>query len=379
MAAMEAAELQRSLREGIEAMRAGDRQRGRALLLRVVEADPRVEPAWLWLAAAVDEPADKITALENALTLNPHNVAARAQLAVLRGETVIEAPPAVPPTPSQPARPPATIVTAVDPDDDPLQCPYCGQLTDEADERCRHCRKSLLKDGRWQGSGYLYFLYLILGLATQAAIAEAAMPLMVNTLGAESGVEVLLRWFNLGDGLVSVPWLALAARALIAIALFVLFIGDWKIAFTLAALLLPVDAAVNAAAWSYGLIPQTVAVVNLALSGGLWLIAVSSLISQSLARERLYTQADGTIPDAPGLHRRALEHARDKRWALAAAHLKRAIARAPKHAPLYRDLALMQVQLGRYPQARRALESGLALLPGDGAMLKLKTEVESRK
>ena len=368
------------LREGIEAIRAGERERGRELLLRVVEADPGVEPAWLWLADAVDDDADKITALENALTLNPNNAAARKQLAALRGEDSVGATLAVAPVaPTEPPPPPPQpMATAVD-GDDPLQCPYCGRPTDEADERCPHCRKSLLTMGRWQGGGYLYFLYLVVGLATQAALAEFLMPLIVNSLGAESGITVLLRWLNLGDGMVNVPLAALAARAILMVLLFALFISDKRIAFTLAAVLLPIDIAVNAAAWWYGLIPTTVAVVNLGLSAALWLVAFSALISQSLARERMLTRADNSLMDAPSLHRRALEHAAQKRWALAAAHLKRAITRSPKHPPLYRDLALVQIQLGRYPQARKSLESGLSLAPGDGEMLRLMREVKSRE
>jgi tetratricopeptide (TPR) repeat protein len=382
MARMEAVEQQQLLRAGIEAIRAGERERGRELLLRVVDADPRVEPAWLWLASAVDDPADKITALENALSLNPHNAAARDQLAALRGEGAIGATTSEGATTKLAPTTPATLIfTGVDgdeyiADDDPLQCPYCGQMTDEADERCRHCRKSLLKAGRWQGGGYLYVLYLVVGLATQAAIAETVMPLIVNSLKEDPGLAVLLNGLRLGDGLVSVPLGALAVRALLFLAMFGLFLADRRIAFTLAATLLPVDVAVNGAAWWYGLLPQTVAVVNLGLSAVLWLIAVAALISQSLARERMYTRADGALMDAASLHKRALEHAAQKQWALAAAHLKRAIARTPKHAPLYRDLALMQMQLRRYPQARKALESGLSLMPADGEMLKLKREIE---
>ncbi|MGQ0603251.1 MAG: tetratricopeptide repeat protein [Anaerolineales bacterium] len=374
---MEAAEQQQLLRAGIEAIRAGERERGREMLLRVVEADSRVEPAWLWLASALDDPSDKITALENALTLNPRNTAARQQLAALRGEP-LPAPAAVPAAEPAPTLPPAPIFTGIDPDDDPLQCPYCGQFTDEADERCAHCRRSLLKPGKWQGGGYLYVLYLVVGLATQAAIAETFMPLIVNSLREEPGLVVLLNGLRLGDGLVSVPLGALAIRALLFLMLFGLFLADKRIAFTLAAVTLPVDMAVNGAAWWYGWLPQTVAVVNLGLSATLWLIAVAALISQSLARERIYTRADGALVDAPSLRQRALEHARQKQWALAAAHLKRAIARSPKHAPLYRDLAMMQMQLGRYPQAKQSLESGLALKPGDGEMRRMMQAIENR-
>jgi len=73
---MTPAETQAKLRAGIQALRAGDRARGRRLLLEVVAADERIEPAWLWLSAALDDPADQIMALENALALNPDNAPA---------------------------------------------------------------------------------------------------------------------------------------------------------------------------------------------------------------------------------------------------------------------------------------------------------------
>jgi hypothetical protein len=36
----------------------------------------------------------------------------------------------------------------------------------------------------------------------------------------------------------------------------------------------------------------------------------------------------------------------------------------------------MEIQLKRYAQAKKALESGLALLPGDGEMLRLVRAIE---
>src|SRR5574337_2160273 len=81
---MDPAELQQKLKEGINAIRRGERERGRDLLLQVVEADDHVEPAWLWLSAAVDDPADKLVALENVLTLNPNNAQAQTGVRQLR-------------------------------------------------------------------------------------------------------------------------------------------------------------------------------------------------------------------------------------------------------------------------------------------------------
>ena len=74
--AMDQTLIQQQLREGIQAVQRGDRARGRELLLSVVAADETSEPAWLWLSRVVDDPADQLVALENALTLNPANATA---------------------------------------------------------------------------------------------------------------------------------------------------------------------------------------------------------------------------------------------------------------------------------------------------------------
>lgn len=68
------------LRQGVEAIRAGNKQRGRELLLQVVEEDDRNELAWLWLSATTDDRDEKIVCLENVLTINPENEKARQGL-----------------------------------------------------------------------------------------------------------------------------------------------------------------------------------------------------------------------------------------------------------------------------------------------------------
>jgi hypothetical protein len=64
------------LRQGIAALRAGDRTLATNLLARAVRADPRSEQAWLYLAGAVSDPEQRRTCLERVLSLNPQNAAA---------------------------------------------------------------------------------------------------------------------------------------------------------------------------------------------------------------------------------------------------------------------------------------------------------------
>ena len=67
------------LRAGIAAAKAGQRERARTLLMRVVEQDEENVSAWLWLSGVVDSLDDREVCLENVLTLDPDNDAATNQ------------------------------------------------------------------------------------------------------------------------------------------------------------------------------------------------------------------------------------------------------------------------------------------------------------
>lgn len=81
-----------SLKEGIAALRRGERDRARASLIAALRADPGDARAWLWLSGAVDNPAEQRYCLERALALDPRCDPARQGVAVLSGITA--APPA---------------------------------------------------------------------------------------------------------------------------------------------------------------------------------------------------------------------------------------------------------------------------------------------
>lgn len=80
---MSDSQIERLLRDGIAAIRAGDKARGRTLLEQIVKADPLHEEAWLWLSAAVDSREERIVCLQNVLTINPASKPARQGLEAL--------------------------------------------------------------------------------------------------------------------------------------------------------------------------------------------------------------------------------------------------------------------------------------------------------
>lgn len=76
-------EIERLYREGVAAIRAGNRLAAREKLMKVIEQDQLHEQAWLWLSAVVDTDEERIVCLENVLTINPDNEAARRGLTQL--------------------------------------------------------------------------------------------------------------------------------------------------------------------------------------------------------------------------------------------------------------------------------------------------------
>src|ERR1051325_7362732 len=71
------------LEQAIEAIQAGQKAQGLAILARLVSQDPRNERAWLWLASCVDEPERKRYCLKRVLELNPASAAPPQLLAEL--------------------------------------------------------------------------------------------------------------------------------------------------------------------------------------------------------------------------------------------------------------------------------------------------------
>jgi len=68
------------LQQAIALAQSGQREAARALLLQVLEVQPRSEAAWLWLASVAKDEGERVSALRRVLGINPSNQAARAAL-----------------------------------------------------------------------------------------------------------------------------------------------------------------------------------------------------------------------------------------------------------------------------------------------------------
>lgn len=74
------------MRQAIDAIKAGDTELGKDLLITVLEQDENDEGAWLWMTRCVDDLETKRECFERVLSVNPSNVHALRGLARMEGE-----------------------------------------------------------------------------------------------------------------------------------------------------------------------------------------------------------------------------------------------------------------------------------------------------
>lgn len=70
----------RTVNDAIAAIRSGDKERGRTLLIQALRVNPHNEQAWLWMTAIAQTPEQQRECLERVLAINPQNKVARQGL-----------------------------------------------------------------------------------------------------------------------------------------------------------------------------------------------------------------------------------------------------------------------------------------------------------
>ncbi|NJN15494.1 MAG: hypothetical protein HC822_03960 [Oscillochloris sp.] len=121
------------LQNGIAALKAGDHSLARKLLMGAARTNPGDERVWLYLAAAVRDPAQRRDCLERALRINPQSIPAQRGLAALATPKVApvaerrEVPPQPPipaptiqPIPTRPAYAPVVQIQRPEPAQAPV-------------------------------------------------------------------------------------------------------------------------------------------------------------------------------------------------------------------------------------------------------------------
>ena len=79
-----------NLRKAIAAIKSGDKNTGKQLLIQILKADSNNEQAWLWMTKVVNSDEKRIRCFKKVLEINPNNEIAKrgiAQLQQKRGGT----------------------------------------------------------------------------------------------------------------------------------------------------------------------------------------------------------------------------------------------------------------------------------------------------
>jgi tetratricopeptide (TPR) repeat protein len=377
MMVTEHSELQTLLQQGIEAVKRRDFVRGRDLLLQVVEQDDQIEPAWLWLSEAVEDPQDKVTALENVLALNPSNTEAGARLAQLQ-QTMTAAAPASAAAPDWEALLPRVPLEADDGIDDPYQCIYCGKRTRPEDNACPHCRHKLVWRLRSsQDSDFLRVAMLLMGITAGIGLLETAGPLLRVSAGAgpTAEFEFLFRFPGVEAFFGNFVQLTSASAQMLMFAFFgrlaallLLLVGlrlRWTIFYYASIVAMLADLG-----WTlYLFVSSSLGLLGCAVNG-LFAIAILGFLFASdrefsVTERRLYTGADTAARSALDFYKRGHDYRKLGMWALAVAQWRKAVGLAPKQTRYYKDLGIGYAQIKRFDRSLRVLEEAQRQAPED--------------
>ena len=386
----------RLLREGIAAAKSGQRERAHDLLTRVVEQDEGNIMAWLWLSSVVDGLDDREVCLENVLALDPDNDAARRGLAMVRKQKEARIPPPVKvdtvsptvpePRPSlfspaevdtyspavpEPGPPPPSPSDEFDLDNEYL-CPYCAAPTEPRDRKCKACGGNLWVK-IWQREKRSTLLWILIVLQLLSTISPAV------GFGASLTSVFSAPQLALDDPLILVQCAVSAFYFLYSLTLLIGLYQRWKIVIYLYL----INAVLVLAFAVFGAIILSTTVSGFVCGGILVLFAVLSFLVTlrleedfSYERRRITLCVDSDVKSASGLLAHGHGYARRKMWALAALHMRRAVARMPGRMDGRASLILTYIRLKRYDLAARALAEARRINPDNPQIKELQTMLD---
>lgn len=415
-------EIQQKLQAGIDAVKRGQKRFAQELLLQVVEADERSETAWLWLSAAVDSLEDKITALENALHLNPQNQAAQQKLTALRSQWETESPiraevdfgdsgdgthleslaldsvaattagsaPRANSTFDISTYAPISPVEPVSAIDDPYQCLYCGAPATYEMKRCPECGRSLVVK---QGSNRLSATMGTATLAMIAATSVFAVETIVLTILRYSGDNSIIQYVYqaatlelfFGDYLKWQPdltpivmWVAYGWLVVLVVVMLG-FLQRIALAYYAAVGIMVLNMIGTTARWLSGYVGAAMAVPDILISLTALSFVFASQRDFSVNDARLRCVIDPRIKGGEVFHSLGHEHKRKGQWAMAVAHWRAAVGVMPNRAEFYKDLAIGYAQIGYYERALKALDEFSRQSPGHADYAPLKDLIQKKR
>jgi tetratricopeptide (TPR) repeat protein len=385
------------LQAGITAAKAGQRERARELLMQVVELDEGQVSAWLWLSGVVDDLEDREVCLENVLTLDPDNAAARRGLDWVRAQrqeqesigalaTPAEQAPAAPVRPAGPLPGPRRLW---DDPPDPYLCPYCAAQTREADRQCSACGGELWLRVRRRDAHSLW-LWNLMVVRVSMAILFALMPVVALTvvafvvtgeydpmllaptyLGRESDLapELARRALTILPRAYLLPFFALS---LYSVALLVGMYLRWKPVFYVLLGGVAIRFAVSVVAMVlgayYGLLCGGFGVLA---SVGAFVVLMSIEDDFTWDTERVRFVLDRKSTGGVSRLTRARTFSERGMWALAVLYLRAAVVKMPGQVVGHTRLAHAYMQLDRPDLAREALQDARRIDPNDPGIAEL--------
>jgi tetratricopeptide (TPR) repeat protein len=410
------------LRQGIAAARAGDKETARNLLMRAVEQDENNASAWLWLSGVVEGLDDRQVCLENVLALDPNNQAARQGLEWIHGQKAasVYVPPLISESRStgKPLTPAAAILRGAQPEpeaplpaapaivspllsivpqpgpespeaaveaetapgefDDEYLCPYCAAPTKHEDKRCAACKGRLWKSSRRRTDGSYWFWILmgglILSLVGRVYLFALQSWLALGPLAARLETPEQVLWLYLGRPTLP-PDVAGAITSRVPVIDFWSFIASLTAQMGLIALLYLrwrplywIGVAVASINLVYSLI-QTLTFASpltlLSLGVAVVLILVLLRIEEDfiVEHDRILCAPDKGVRTHSAFYARGRGYARQKMWALAAIHFRRATGNAPGVVAYQLALATAYIHLNRLERARSVLRGAERLAP----------------
>lgn len=142
-----------NLQQAIAAIKAGDKEVGKKLLIEVLKGDRNNENAWLWMTKVVNSNSERQKCLQTVLKINPDNEIAQRGLEILQQRQmdqpeqhrVSKAKPDTNPRKPLLRKSAATSATK--------QCPYCAETIKAQATVCRFCGRNLGTDQPPQAVG----------------------------------------------------------------------------------------------------------------------------------------------------------------------------------------------------------------------------------
>jgi len=415
------------LRAGIAAAKSGQRERARDLLTRVVEQDERNILAWLWLSGVVDSLKDREICLENALALDPDNAHARKGLAWVREQAAkSESPPPESPVMTRtraPISPAAAILrrdriapeperggtaassiaarlredltrqqlppapkkeppplTIQDEFDDEYLCPYCAALTEPGDRKCNACGGELWSKFRRQEKRSKW-LWIAMGLQLPGLMGSVAgfgflLIYVAIQVGVADPFDLLSVYLGLPGKIA--PDAASAALELLPQPLFFLAALPALVSLTVFGGLYTRWKPIYYLYWVSAVLGFTLSVVGMfsqqefgMVAGGvsaffalLMLLLLFRLEDDfKVEKRRILLLADRGLGSAADFLIRGNFYARQKKWALSAIHLRRAVSLFPNRLDSRIALAVAYTRLKRYDLATRELTEARRINP----------------